>query len=62
MNQKIVLEQPAVREKELFRLLRMDENDEDNAPAIRRMLAEASQVAVPKAIYREVPVTEKGED
>lgn len=35
MNQKIVLEQPAVREKELFRLLRMDENDEDNAPAIR---------------------------
>ena len=29
MNQKIVLEQPAVREKELFRLLRMDENDED---------------------------------
>ena len=62
MNQKIVLEQPAVREKELFRLLRMDENDEDNAPAIRRMLAEASQVAVPKAIYRVVPVTEKGED
>ncbi|MFR1435686.1 MAG: vitamin B12 dependent methionine synthase [Acutalibacteraceae bacterium] len=62
MNQKIVLEQPAVREKELFRLLHMDENDEDNAPAIRRMLAEASQVAVPKAIYRVVPVTEKGED
>ncbi len=57
----IRLEQPAVQEDALFRILKMDPEDEAFSEDIRAMFRHAASMAVPKAVYTLSPVTEKGD-
>lgn len=56
------MERPAVTEDALLRILHMPaDTDPEDIGTIRDMLAQASALAVPKAVYDVAPISEKGD-